>query len=60
MSMEVACAIGDTDPRTKGEGCALIERGADEVEHRHRVCLAIIDDYPYLVRQLLVFYCQAH
>jgi hypothetical protein len=55
-SAKTARAISNTGPRTKDEGRALRVHGAGELEHCHRVLRRIFDAFPYLARQLSMFY----
>jgi hypothetical protein len=43
------------DPRTEDKGCALVERIAGEAERCHRVLHCMLDEPPYLARQLWCF-----
>ena len=58
--METTQANGDTDPWAKDEGGALIEHNVIEVEGCHRILSTIVGESLYRVRQLSVFYHQAH
>jgi hypothetical protein len=58
--VEATQAVGDIDPRVEDESRALVEHDAGEVERRHRVLQWMLDEHPYLGRQLSVFYCHAH
>jgi hypothetical protein len=60
MAVEATQTVGDVDLGAKDESCALIEHGAGEVEGHHRVLRWMLDEHPYLARQLLVFYRHAH
>jgi hypothetical protein len=58
--METTQAIGNSDPGAEDKSCALVEHSACEVEGRHRVLRWMLDEHPYLKRQLSVFYHHAH
>jgi hypothetical protein len=52
--------VGDADPEAKDEGCALVKHSAGEVEGYHRILRWMLDEHPYLARQLSVFYRHVH
>jgi hypothetical protein len=60
VAIEAARTIGDAYPGAEDEGCALVEHSASEVEGCHRTLRWMLDELPYLVRQLSVFYRHAH
>ena len=60
VAIEATVDIGNTYPGAKDEGCALLKHGASELERSHRILWRIVDERPYLVRQLLVFNLEAH
>jgi hypothetical protein len=51
--------VGDADPGAEDEGCSLVEHSDGEVEGCHRILRWMLDEHPYLVRQLSVFYHHA-
>jgi hypothetical protein len=57
---EATQAIGEADPGAKDEACALIEHAAGEAERCHRLLQWMLDEHPYLERQLSVFYHHGH
>jgi hypothetical protein len=60
VAVEATQAIGDVDLGANGESCALIKHSAGEAERCHRVHRWMLDEHPYLVRQLSVFYRHTH
>jgi hypothetical protein len=56
VAVKTTRTIGDGDPGAEGEHHALVEHSVSEVEQCHQIRLVIIDDIPYLARQLSVFY----
>jgi hypothetical protein len=59
VAVEATKAVGDTDPGADDESCDLVERGAGEVEARHPILRWMLDEHPYMARQLSVFYRHA-
>jgi hypothetical protein len=57
---EATQTFGDADLGAKDESCALIDHGASEAKRCHRVLQWMLDEHPYLARQLSVFYRHAH
>jgi hypothetical protein len=53
---EATQAVGDADLGAEDEGCALVEHVAGEAKRCHRIFQWILDEHPYLARQLSVFY----
>jgi hypothetical protein len=60
VAVEATQAVDDEDLEAKDESCDLVEHGAGEAERCHRVLRWMLDEPPYLARQLLVFYRHAH
>jgi hypothetical protein len=60
MAVEATQTIGDVDPGEEDESCTVVEHGAGEAERCHRVLRWMLDEHPYLARQLLVFYHHAN
>jgi hypothetical protein len=60
VAIEATQTIGDADPGAEDEGCALVEHVAGGAETCHRVLQWMLDELPYLARQLSVFYRHAH
>jgi hypothetical protein len=58
--VEATQTVGDANSGAKDEGCALVEHNAGEVEGCHRILWWMLDEHPYLARQLSVFYHYAH
>jgi hypothetical protein len=59
-AVEATQAVGDAGPGAEDESCALVEHGAGEAKRCHRVLRWMLDEQPYLARQLLVFYRHTH
>jgi hypothetical protein len=59
VAVEATHAVGDAYLGAEDESCVLIEHGAGEPERCHRVLQWMLDEHPYLARQLSVFYCHA-
>jgi hypothetical protein len=59
VAVEATQAVGDVGSGAEDKSCALIEHSVGEAERYHRVLRWMLDEYPYLVRQLSVFYRHA-
>jgi hypothetical protein len=60
VTVEATQTVGGTDPGAEDEGCALVEHVAGEAERCHRVLQWMLNELPYLARQLSVFYRHAN
>jgi hypothetical protein len=54
VAVEATRTVGDADLGAIDEGCALVEHSAGEVEGCHRILRWMLDEHPYLARQLSV------
>jgi hypothetical protein len=60
VAVEATQTVGNADPGAEDEGCALIKHSAGEVERCYRILRWMLDELPYLARQLSVFYRHTH
>jgi hypothetical protein len=60
VAVEATQTIGEADLGAEDESCALVEHSAGEVEGCHQILRWMLDELPYLARQLSVFYRHAH
>jgi hypothetical protein len=60
VPMKATCAVSDTNPWAEDESYALVEHRTVKSKKCHQVLRWMLNEHPYLARQLSVFNSQAH